>query len=52
MSDINIELFSDFIVAEGDIFVVEHENENVSCVYYKDEFEKQRRVELMNLIMR
>lgn len=34
-------------VNEGDILVVEHDGENVSMVYYKDEEERVRRIELL-----
>ena len=34
-------------VNEGDILVVEHDGENVSMVYYKDEEERTRRIELL-----
>lgn len=38
-------------VQEGDILVVEHDGENVTSVYYKDEEEKARRVELLKSII-
>lgn len=38
-------------VEEGDILIVEHDGENVLCVYCKDEGEKARRVELIKKIM-
>lgn len=34
-------------VNEGDILVVEHDGQSVSLVYYKDDEEKARRVELL-----
>ena len=34
-------------VNTGDILVVEHDGENVSMVYYKDEEERVRRIELL-----
>ena len=38
-------------VEEGDILIIEHDGENVLCVYCKDEGEKARRVELIKKIM-
>ena len=38
-------------VKEGDILVVEHDGENVTSVYYKDEEEKARRLELLRSII-
>lgn len=38
-------------VQEGDVLVVEHDGENVTSVYYKDEEEKARRVELLKSII-
>lgn len=38
-------------VQEGDVLVVEHDDENVTSVYYKDEEEKARRVELLKSII-
>jgi len=32
-------------VYEGDIIVVEHNGTNVICIYYKDNEEKQRRID-------
>ena len=37
-------------VNEGDILVVEHDGENVSSVYYKDEAEKAKRLEVLKEI--
>ena len=34
-------------VNEGDILVVEHDGQSVSLVYYKDDEEKARRIELL-----
>lgn len=36
---------------EGDIIVVEHENGEVSAVYYKDDLEKQRRIAIIKQIL-
>lgn len=38
-------------VEEGDILVVEHDGENVIYTYYKDDSEKQRRIEILQAIM-
>ena len=38
-------------VYEGDILVVEHDSESVTCVYCKDEEEKARRLEVLKSIM-
>lgn len=38
-------------VQEGDILVVEHDFEDVYFVYYKDEEEKARRLEILKSIM-
>ena len=38
-------------VEEGDILVVEHDGENVIYIYYKDDSEKQRRIEILQAIM-
>ena len=34
-------------VKEGDILVVEHDFKNIISIYYKDEMEKARRLELL-----
>ena len=34
-------------VKDGDIFVVEHDGENITSICYKDEMEKARRLELL-----
>ena len=34
-------------INEGDILVVEHDGENVTLIYYKDEEERVRRIELL-----
>ena len=34
-------------VKDGDILVVEHDDKNISSIYYKDEMEKARRLELL-----
>lgn len=49
MMDITLQQIpSDFgEVNEGDILVVEHNGESVSLVYYKDEEERARRIELL-----
>ena len=39
-------------VEEGDIIVVEHDRTNVIDVYGKDELEKQRRIKLLEEIMK
>ena len=39
-------------IKEGDIIVVESDNSNISHIYGKDEAEKQRRVKLLEEIMK
>ena len=34
-------------VKDGDILVVEHDGKNITSIYYKDEMEKARRIELL-----
>lgn len=34
-------------VKDGDILVVEHDGKNIISIYYKDEIEKARRLELL-----
>ena len=34
-------------IKDGDIFVVEHDGENITSICYKDEMEKARRLELL-----
>lgn len=36
---------------EGDIVVVEHDGEYVTKIYYKDDAEKKRRIEILQAIM-
>ena len=50
MMDIPLDKFPKFMgsVDEGDIWVVNHNNENVVWIYYKDEDEKARRLEIRN----
>lgn len=50
MIDVLLDQFSDN-VEEGDIFVVEHDGENVTLIYYKDEKERFRRLELLKKII-
>lgn len=38
-------------VKDGDILVVEHDSKNISSIYYKDEQEKARRLELLREMM-
>lgn len=38
-------------VRDGDILVVEHDGENITSIYYKDEMEKARRLELLREMM-
>lgn len=49
MMDVLLSRFSNE-VEEGDIFVVEHNNENVIAVCFKDEDEKTRRYEILKTI--
>ena len=35
-------------VDEGDILVVEHDNKNIISIYYKDDEEKAKRIELFS----
>lgn len=49
--DVLLNQFSDD-VEEGDIFVVEHDGENITLICNKDEKEKFRRLELLKNIMR
>lgn len=51
MIDVLLDQFSDN-VEEGDIFVVEHDCKNVTCICHKDENEKFRRLELLKSIIR
>lgn len=53
MFDVSLQKISTFIgeVQEGDILVVEHDLEDVYFVYYKDEEEKARRLEILKSIM-
>ncbi len=53
MFDIPLQKIPTFIreVQEGDILVVEHDFEDVYFVYYKDEEEKARRLEILKSIM-
>ena len=37
---------------EGDIIVLEHEGEIINTFYEKDEGEKQRRIEILNAMMK
>lgn len=50
MMDIPLDKFPECMgnVSEGDIWVVNHDNEDVIGVYYKDEEEKARRLEILN----
>lgn len=50
MIDVLLNKFSDG-AEEGDIFVVEHDGENVTLICYKDEKEKFRRLELLKKII-
>lgn len=50
MMDVCLELFFDK-VEEGDIFVVEHDGENVYFICNKDEKEKSRRQEILKNII-
>lgn len=54
MMDIPIDKFPKFTgsVNEGDIWVVNHNSEDVIEVYYKDEEEKARRLEIRNQIQK
>ena len=47
MFDVSLDIFpnDDEEFYEGDIIVVEHDMEHVTCVLYKDETEKRKRVE-------
>ena len=49
MMDIPLDQFPQFMgsVNEGDIWVVNHNSEDVIWVYYKDEEEKARRLEIL-----
>ena len=38
-------------VNEGDVLLVEHDGQNVSCIYCKDQEEKARRLEVLRRIM-
>ena len=51
--DIDIELIVQVTsqINEGDILVVEHDGQNVSHVYYKDDEEKARRIEIIQAIL-
>lgn len=53
MMDIPMDKFPEFMgsVNEGDVWVVNHNNENVKIVYYKDEEEKARRLEIRKQIL-
>lgn len=53
MIEIPIEQVDDKIgtVQEGDIIVVEHEESNVTEICYRDDDEKQRRIEVLKAIM-
>ena len=53
MMDVSLRKIPFFIrkVKEGDILVVEHDGENVTRVYRKDEEEKARRLEILRGIM-
>ena len=53
MMDVSLRKIPFFIrkVKEGDILVVEHNGENVTRVYRKDEEEKARRLEILRGIM-
>lgn len=48
-----VDILSEFICSivgelyEGDVLVVEHDDENVTSIYYKDNAEKARRIELI-----
>ena len=48
MMDIPLDKFPKFMgsVDEGDIWVINHNSEHVNWVYYKDEEEKERRLEI------
>ena len=48
MMDIHLDKFPKFMgsVDEGDIWVINHNSEDVIGVYYKDEEEKERRLEI------
>lgn len=39
-------------VEEGDVFLVEHDNTNIITIYGKDENEKNRRIQLIQEIMK
>ena len=39
-------------IKEGDIIIVEYDETNISHIYGKDEFEKQRRIKLLEEIIR
>lgn len=51
MMDISFEMFEktfgDFLPDEGDVFVVEHNGENVIFIYGRDDAEKQRRMAIV-----
>ena len=53
MMDISLSQISDAIgdVEEGNILVVEHDNEIVTAVYFKDIEEQHRRAEILRQIM-
>lgn len=53
MMDISLQEISADIgeVKEGDILVIEHDGQNVTCVYCRNEAEKARRLEVLKSIM-
>ena len=53
MVDIPMEMITSVIpdIAEGDIIVVIHDCGNVESVCYKDDSEKQRRIELIKVLL-
>ena len=52
--DIELQEVTSYVgeVNEGDILVVEHDGENVTLIYYKDEEERKRRVEILSKMWR
>ena len=54
MMDVPLREFSAIFgdVNQGDVWIVKHDNENVNLVYYKDEEEMARRIEVLSQISR
>ena len=49
LQDINYQVKE---VNEGDILIVEHDDENITFIYGKDDDEKNRRIEILKRIMK